>query len=385
MEIYQPEEDSYLLSKYAKQLIKPKDKVLDMGCGSGIQSETALNNKADVIGIDINPNAVKHCKTSKYTKKAKFFVSDLFNKFNNSKNKFDIILFNPPYLPDENDPEEIKAYTTGGKHGWEIIEKFITNADTHLKNEGMILMVFSNLTIKKKVDEILINHLFEYQLLEEKSIFFEKLYCYKITKSEFLKSSSNKNIKNISYLSKGKRGIVYKCKYNNKSAVIKYKNTKSKANNAILFEAKWLKEVNKLKIGPKLYYNDNEIVIMEFIDGYKILDFCKNNKLLTKKIIIDVLKQMHILDIKKIEKREMRKPYKHIIIKKNKPHKPILIDFERMHYTKNPSNVNQFIQFILHSELNLNLNKDKIMLLGREYKQNYNLKQIKDYILNNVD
>ncbi len=391
MEIYQPEEDSYLLAKYVEKYVKKGNKVLDVGCGSGIQSETALKKTKDVLGVDINPNAIKHCKSSEYTKGAKFQKSNLFS---NVKGKFNIIIFNPPYLPDAKDPKEIKAYTTGGKHGYEIIDKFLQEANNHLADDGIILIVFSNLTKKRKVDEIIENYLFESKLLEEKSLFYEKLYCYKIKKSGLLKKFNKNKIKNPSYLAKGKRGMVFKGVYKGKQCVVKIHLPKSKAFCTIDKEARWMKYMNNLKIGPKLYHADKEMVISEYIDGTLILDYFESNtKQKIKKVILIVLDQMHLLDKKGVEKKEMCRPYKHIIVRKDKPilidakkskisgisktDEPVLIDFERTRPTEKPQNVTQFLQFIVGP---LKLNQNKIITLSKKYKQDYDIKEIKKYL-----
>jgi len=373
MEIYQPEEDSHLLAKYVKKYAKGK--VLDVGCGSGIQSETALKNTKNVTGVDINPNAIKHCKLSEYTKGAKFLKSNLFS---NVKGKFNTIIFNPPYLPDAKDPKDIKAYTTGGKHGYEIVDEFLKNANSYLEEDGIILIVFSNLTKKKKVDEIIENYLFESKLLEEKSVFFEKLYCYKIKKSPLLKKLSKKGITNSSYLAKGKRGVVYQGTYKKKHSVIKMHNPKSNAFCTIDKEAKWMKWMNKNKIGPKFYYADKEMVISEYIEGELILNYFENNsKQKIKKVMLSLLDQMYLLDKKEVEKKEMCRPYKHIIVRKDKP---ILIDFERTKPTEKPQNVTQFLQFIVNP---LHLNKKRIITLSKKYKQDYDIKPIKGFLEDN--
>lgn len=375
MEIYQPEEDSYLLAKYVAKHVKRSHKVLDIGCGSGIQSETALKKTKDVQGVDINPDAVGHCKSSEYTKGARFYKSNLFSKV---KGKFDVIIFNPPYLPDEKDPEDIKAYTTGGKHGYEIIDSFLAKANIFLAEDGIMLIVFSSKTKKLKVDEIIANYLFESELLEEKPIFFEKLYCYKLKKSGLLRKLNALNITNPQFLAKGKRGIVYKASYKKKPCVVKVNNTKSKVDCTIDKEAKWLSYVNKLGIGPKLYYSDGAVVVMEYIEGILILDYLNDSSKNIKRVILDLLDQMHLLDKKNIVKLEMTRPLKHIIVRKDMP---ILLDFERTRFSETPANVTQFLQFLSSGRFSLNLDKNKIIKLGRSYKENYNLKDIKDYLI----
>lgn len=171
--IYEPEEDSWLLEKYVKKLAKGK--VLDMGTGSGIQAEAASLNTSDILAVDINPEAVKHVKE----KGIQALQSDLFKNVNG---KFDCIIFNPPYLPeDELEDNESKTITTGGKEGHEIIEKFLNEAKKHLNKKGIILLVCSSLT--GDVEAHFKKQGYKFNKLEEKKLFFEKLKVYKLALS----------------------------------------------------------------------------------------------------------------------------------------------------------------------------------------------------------
>ncbi len=168
--IYEPEEDSFLLAKYASKFAKGK--VLDLGTGSGIQAETALKFTKNVLAVDINKEAVNSVKK----KGIKARVSDLFS---NVKGKFDLIILNPPYLPDENlEDNESKRITTGGRYGYEILKRFFSQVNNHLSKNGKILIVFSSLTNKNKINKIIKKNNFKFELLESKKLFFETLYCY---------------------------------------------------------------------------------------------------------------------------------------------------------------------------------------------------------------
>ena len=170
--IYDPEEDSFLLAKYVGKFAKGK--VLDLGTGSGIQAETALKYTKDVLAVDIDKESLKFVKK----KGIKARYSDLFS---NIKEKFDLIIFNPPYLPkDELEGKESIKITTGGKYGYEILERFLSQVNKYLNKEGKILIVFSSLTNKNKIDKIIKKNKFKFKLLEEQKMFFEKIYCYLI-------------------------------------------------------------------------------------------------------------------------------------------------------------------------------------------------------------
>jgi len=168
--IYDPEEDSFLLAKYVDKFAKGK--VLDLGTGSGIQAETALRHTKDVLAVDIDKESVNYVKK----KKIRAIISDLFS---NIKEKFDLIIFNPPYLPEEKlEDDESRKITTGGKYGYEILERFFSQASKYLNKNGKILIVFSSLTRKNKIDKIIKNYNFKFKLLEGQKMFFEKIYCY---------------------------------------------------------------------------------------------------------------------------------------------------------------------------------------------------------------
>ncbi|MAG47500.1 hypothetical protein CL617_02750 [archaeon] len=174
--MYEPQEDSYLLLKCVKKYCK--DKVLDLGCGSGILSEEALKYSKDVLSVDVNSEVVKYCKE----KGLNVRQSDLFS---NVKEKFDLIIFNPPYLPEkELEKRETSAVVSGGKKGYEIIERFLEQIKEHLTENGKVLLLFSSLTNKEKIDSLISKNNLKFKLIEEEKLFFEKLYVYLIFENE---------------------------------------------------------------------------------------------------------------------------------------------------------------------------------------------------------
>jgi len=178
MGFYQPEQDSYFLSKILIKQIKKlkkiqnKTKFLEIGAGSGIQLETALKSgikKQNIFSCDINPEVVKLVKGKGFN----CIKSDLFSKFK-EKDKFVLIIFNPPYLP-EHKFDKGKD-TTGGKKGSEIIIKFLKQAKKHLNKEGKILLLTSSLT--PVIDFKRFGY--EYNRLANKKLFFEELYIWEL-------------------------------------------------------------------------------------------------------------------------------------------------------------------------------------------------------------
>ncbi len=178
-EIYSPSEDSYLLSKILekqipKLLIMNKNlRFLEIGSGSGIQLQTALKagiKRENIFSLDINSNAVKECKKLGFN----CVKSNLFEKI---KGKFDLIIFNPPYLSEnKKEPKDSKLATTGGKKGSELINKFLKQSKKHLEKNGKILLLTSSFTkgisfldYKKKI-------------IGKENLFFEKLFVLELTR-----------------------------------------------------------------------------------------------------------------------------------------------------------------------------------------------------------
>lgn len=186
--VYAPAEDSFLLATYASSL---KGKVLEVGCGSGIVSISAA--KADpantVLGVDMNAEAVacsRHNAEAAGAKNCSFMEANLFSSIPDTE-KFDFILFNPPYLPTTQEEKlalgaEDAAYN-GGESGLEVFYEFARQASGYLAPSGKVAVIATSLNggIKKTLDE-LETRVGPAQILAEESFFFEKIYLVEATK-----------------------------------------------------------------------------------------------------------------------------------------------------------------------------------------------------------
>ncbi len=377
MDIYKPAEDSHLLQKTVQSLAYGR--VLDMGTGSGIQAETAASSSRvrEVVAVDINPKAVQNIKQNK---KITSVQSDLFK---NIKGKFNTIIFNPPYLPQDKGIEDPALY--GGKQGWEISERFFSNVSKYLIGDGIILFLFSTLTNKEKIEEIIGHNLLEFEEMDSLKIAFETLYVYKIQKSKLLRELEGKSLENIHYFTHGKRGTIYTAILDKSAQIKTHFATKTVQKIAIKVaidypakienEFKMIKTLNKERIGPKVLFSGTGYFTYKFIEGEYILDWIQKH---TKKEIIpvlhDILHQCRILDKIEVTKEEMHHPLKHILVdSKNKPH---FIDFERCSRTDKPKNVTQCVEFMcrMHEELNsknIHFSIEDIRELASQYKEDY--------------
>lgn len=92
---------------------------------------------------------------------------------------FDLVLFNPPYLPSE---QIIDFAVDGGKGGFEVATHFLTQAQQVLRPKGRILIVLSSET--SQTDFLLFceeNRLTAKQVFS-KNLFFETLTVYELQK-----------------------------------------------------------------------------------------------------------------------------------------------------------------------------------------------------------
>lgn len=181
-QIYEPAEDSFLIAEYLSNIIpkilnkNPEVSFLEIGSGSGINLETAFNagiKKEKIFSCDLNKDAVKYCKNLGFN----CIYSNLFAKI--PKMKFDIIIFNPPYLPEDknySEPEDSKLATTAGEKGNEIIIKFLKQAKNFTEKSGIIIIITSSLS--KKID--FKNLGYNSKKISTKNLFFEKLFLWEL-------------------------------------------------------------------------------------------------------------------------------------------------------------------------------------------------------------
>lgn len=171
--MYSPREDSFLIQKHIKAYAKRAAlgaHVLDMGTGSGILARELARYCKDVTAVDINKKVkFKH-------KHVKFVHSNLFSKV---KGKFDLMTFNPPYLPSEK-IEDIEV--DGGKNGTEITERFLKQARAHLSEGGIILLLCSS--FNKSIEKMFRKYGYRFKLLDKESFFFEQLFVYELNRKQ---------------------------------------------------------------------------------------------------------------------------------------------------------------------------------------------------------
>ena len=174
--VYEPREDSYFLQEWVAKLAGGH--VLDMGTGSGILAMTALERGAKVTAVDIDEDAVSNFALMAGRQGIANLVVKQSDLFSAVRGHFDLIVFNPPYLP--SDPRVPDSALDGGPNGWEVIGRFLKDAPKHLRKEGLILLLFSSPTNQLRVNELIRRKKLQFEQLAKMNLEFEELYIYKI-------------------------------------------------------------------------------------------------------------------------------------------------------------------------------------------------------------
>ncbi|MFC7073238.1 HemK2/MTQ2 family protein methyltransferase [Halovenus rubra] len=177
-QVYQPAEDSHLLAKTAAKEVGKDNRVLDVGTGSGYVAQFVQEQSdAAVFGVDLNPLACAEARE----RGVQALRADLVSSF--CRDSFDVITFNPPYLPSA--PEGVwddwmETAVTGGEDGRAVIKDFLDDVGRVLRPDGAIYLLVSTVTGPEAVTEAAESAGFEVTTLAEESHSFEKLLIFQL-------------------------------------------------------------------------------------------------------------------------------------------------------------------------------------------------------------
>lgn len=111
-----------------------------MGTGSGVCAVFAARHARRVVAADINAAAVRCAAVNALLNRLEDRVEarhgDLFETV--AGERFDLILFNPPFLCGEPRNDRERAWRSTG-----VAERFAEGLDRHLKPEGAALLLLS--------------------------------------------------------------------------------------------------------------------------------------------------------------------------------------------------------------------------------------------------
>ena len=191
-------------------------------------------------------------------------------------------------------------------------------------------------------------------------------------------------INDLTILGKGYASVVVMAHRDNERYVLKIRRTDSRRKD-MQHEARILREVNVLGIGPRLIDVMDNFILMEFIEGLRFpewLDIKKEQKQRIRKVLRLVIEDCWKLDQAGIDHGELSRAPKHIIVDKHD--KPVIIDFESASKKRRTSNVTSISQFLffrsqtarLLEEVLLKVDKERLLMELRRYKKQPNRKSV---------
>ena len=175
--VYIPAEDSYLLADNLE--IKRGQSVLEIGTGSGIIAMYASRLTDNITVTDINFDACELARKNfedNGIENIEILFGNLFEPVKNRK--FDVILFNTPYLPTEEDEvldDTINYAFDGGLNGRKVIDLFLNEVGNHLNDNGIVQIIQSSLSGNEETLEKLDQLGFVSEIAAKEHFFFEDI------------------------------------------------------------------------------------------------------------------------------------------------------------------------------------------------------------------
>ena len=211
--VYSPSDDTFLLIDYFKKTItdssfdgyslKKVRYLLDMGTGTGIiaiylklLANRLINFNPKIYASDILKEAINCAKKNEKLNVSKgkihFIHSNLFQSFPAKlHNKFNIIIFNPPYLPalednGNNSFSDLDHSWSGGEMGYETLIEFFNEVLKFLNlapNTVALLYYITSSRVEKENITEKLNYLgFQTEEVAKTHIFFEDIILNKATR-----------------------------------------------------------------------------------------------------------------------------------------------------------------------------------------------------------
>src|SRR3989344_3481869 len=142
-EVYPPSADSFFLADNLRGIfgVKQGERVFDYGCGSGILSLVSANCGGNVVGVDINPNAVNCARINASTNNLDINIEIRQGGFGAlfEEERFDVVAANLPF--ENSTPADLLEYSVYDpgfrmRHGLFRMKK-------HLSANGRIFFTYS--------------------------------------------------------------------------------------------------------------------------------------------------------------------------------------------------------------------------------------------------
>ena len=170
-----------------------------------------------------------------------------------------------------------------------------------------------------------------------------------------LYSFGKTNLGKLKVVGKGKTGVIVLL---DEKRVIKIRRSDS-PKESLEIEAKI--QTLAFPVAPKVYDYGKNFIVMDYIEGDNL-----NNTRKNKNVIIDLLLKAKELENRKIEHKELARPYKNVIVSEND--NVYIIDYDSASIKENPYNVTSILSWL------------RLPNLAILYKKHKNIEEILNFV-----
>jgi release factor glutamine methyltransferase len=172
-----PRTGAFLAAQINSQLVSSEAEVLDMGTGSGVCAVFAARHARRVVAVDINLAAVRCTSMNSMLNQLEHTIDvrhgDLFAPV--AGERFDLILFNPPFLRGMPRDDRERAWRSV-----DVAERFAAGVRDHLKPRGSALVVLSSFGGAPAFLEEFRKHEFAISVLAERRFITERVAIFRL-------------------------------------------------------------------------------------------------------------------------------------------------------------------------------------------------------------
>jgi release factor glutamine methyltransferase len=176
-----PRTGEFLASLLDSNLVGRNHHVLDMGTGSGVCAVFAAKHALRVVAVDINPAAVRCAGINALLNSVEGAMEvrhgDLFGPVGDEK--FDLVLFNPPFLRGRPQDDRDRAW-----RAIDVAERFAGGLRGHLKPGGAALVILSTFGDARHFLEEFSKQGLEISVLAERRFVNERLMVFRIVPAQ---------------------------------------------------------------------------------------------------------------------------------------------------------------------------------------------------------
>jgi release factor glutamine methyltransferase len=146
--VYKPLENEQACAEYCRA----GDRVLDLGCGSGVNTVFCAPIAREILAVDISASAVKNTEENCRRHGLNNVTVRQSDMFTRVEGKFDLILANPPYIAAEFEGEE-QQFATSVRY----LPMLFAQVGEHLAEGGRLLVQFP-MWFHRRIEDLASRH-----------------------------------------------------------------------------------------------------------------------------------------------------------------------------------------------------------------------------------